>query len=324
MLLILFSWLLLIFIGIKYHKEPLAIPFSKESTLALKGICAIEIMLGHIGLHTNSIVLFANRKAGILFVGIFLALSGYGLIYSLCNKENYLKGFFRQRILKILLPAYVVYIFNTLISQESLNNLINPIQFFHSTNWYVWEIIVLYFLFYIFAKLLSHKQLCLALFLLSLIFIGVAYIFRIDIPWYGSTLCFSLGIFYYLYRDEIYTNYINCKKYLPTIAIMDVALITGILVFFILGESFVGYVIARNVASTAFVLLTIFLLSHFTIGNRLSNWLGKYSYEIFLFHFVYLKVFKSVNNQFLYAILVISTTIFSAYILSILYNKIKK
>lgn len=53
----------------------------------------IVIMIGHIGLATGSIVLYPNRKAGILFVGIFFMLSGYGLIYSVDNKPEYLKHF---------------------------------------------------------------------------------------------------------------------------------------------------------------------------------------------------------------------------------------
>lgn len=78
--------------------------------MALRGICAIEIMPGHIGIATESMVLYPNRKAGILFVGIFFALSGYGLMYSMKNKKDYLQTFWKRRIPKILVPAYVVFL----------------------------------------------------------------------------------------------------------------------------------------------------------------------------------------------------------------------
>ena len=91
MAIIILLWLALVFAGIKYieiAKDSIA--FSRDNSLALRGICSIEIMMGHLGIATNSAILYPNRKAGILFVGVFFALSGYGLMYSLQNKDNLL------------------------------------------------------------------------------------------------------------------------------------------------------------------------------------------------------------------------------------------
>ena len=41
---------------------------SSNVSYSIRGIAAIEIMLGHIGLDTQNAFLYANRKAGILFV----------------------------------------------------------------------------------------------------------------------------------------------------------------------------------------------------------------------------------------------------------------
>lgn len=71
MAIILISWLILSLCGISINQNE-QLPFSLKQTTALRGISAIEIMIGHIGLETGSIILFPNRKAGILFVGIFL------------------------------------------------------------------------------------------------------------------------------------------------------------------------------------------------------------------------------------------------------------
>lgn len=38
---------------------------------AIKGLSALEIMIGHLGIATGFSFLYPNRKAGILFVGIF-------------------------------------------------------------------------------------------------------------------------------------------------------------------------------------------------------------------------------------------------------------
>lgn len=95
MAIIILLWLALVFAGIKYieiAKDSIA--FSRDNSLALRGICSIEIMMGHLGIATNSAILYPNRKAGILFVGVFFALSGYGLMYSLQNKDNLLIGMY--------------------------------------------------------------------------------------------------------------------------------------------------------------------------------------------------------------------------------------
>ena len=108
-LIILVLFASLLFSGIHLRRDNEKDIFSIDSSQSLRGLSAIEITLGHIGIATQSIFLFPNRKAGILFVGIFFFLSGYGLIYSLKNKENYISNFFRKRFFKIFLPAYTVY-----------------------------------------------------------------------------------------------------------------------------------------------------------------------------------------------------------------------
>ena len=75
MVIILILWIILIFWGISENKNH-SNPLNKSLALALRGICAIEIMIGHIGLVTGSVVLYPNRKAGILFVGFFSCCPG--------------------------------------------------------------------------------------------------------------------------------------------------------------------------------------------------------------------------------------------------------
>lgn len=104
MIIILIMWFILIGYGISFHKQNN--PFEQEQTLALRGICSVEIMMGHIGLTTGSVILYPNRKAGILFVGIFFLLSGYGVAYCTEQKTDYLKNLLVKRTVKILLPAY--------------------------------------------------------------------------------------------------------------------------------------------------------------------------------------------------------------------------
>lgn len=319
MILILFAWVAMLFSGMKYNNIKECTAFTKKNTVALKGICSIEIMLGHIGLATESIILFPNRKAGILFVGVFLLLSGYGLMYSIANKENYLKEFRRNRFGKILVPAYVIFLINVLtgsIIDRNLSNLINavnPMIFFKQTNWYIWELLVMYMIFYVCAKidksLLKSQYLLLGL---SLVFICAAFGLGMDNPWYGSTLCFWLGIFYYN-KKEKFINFSAKYIFLKTI-IGSMSLAFSIWCFFIRG-GIVGNLIARNCASMIFAILVIIWLHKFSIGNVVSTWLGKYSYEVFLFHPMLINVLRPwIKNDVFYAVLILLGTILAAFL----------
>lgn len=70
----------------------------------------MEIMLGHIEIATESLLIYPNRKAGILFVGIFFMLSGYGLSYGVSHKETYLERLLLKKLLKVLIPAVIIWI----------------------------------------------------------------------------------------------------------------------------------------------------------------------------------------------------------------------
>lgn len=325
MIIFLLIWLLLVCRGIRIKKDIQFIPFSKENSLIIRGISAAEIMLGHIGLATGSFILYPNRKAGVLFVGIFLALSGYGLMYSREKNSDYMKGFLLKRLKSVLLPAYIVYflfiVFKIIQTKQVLGiiDLINPKVFFLNTNWYIWEIIFLYIVFYVcsrFVKQMTNLILC-----ISIVFIFTAYFIGLDNPWYGSTLCFVFGMWYYENQKWVEKKVVD---HYITILLLGL-LITGgsILSFILLGNgSIFGNPIARNIASTAFVCVIISALYKVSVGNKVSAWCGRHSYEIYLFHIMYINILKKyfLNNPLIYGISIVFATIVSSWI----YKKVEK
>ncbi len=103
-------------------------------------------------------------------------------------------------------------------------------------------------------------------------------------------------------------------------------LFIAISLFVVLDEnSMVGNLIARNVASVAFCVLIITLLYKFSIGNCVCFFLARYSYEIFLFHPIFISSFrKLVTNDLFYSLSVILCTIISSVIYKKGYNMIVK
>lgn len=206
MLAILLLWILMLLYGVKKNKigSP---PMEREQSVALRGICAVEIMIGHIGLLTGNPVLYPNRKAGILFVGLFLMLSGYGVAYGADHKEKYLNHFIARKLAKLLLPAYITYaVYMTalilIFGETGWNSLFDIAGFFQKTNWYVWEQLAFYIIF-CFAYTVIPKRANLLIGLLSVGFVGIAFGIGIDVPYYGSTLCFALGLYYYQFEEML-------------------------------------------------------------------------------------------------------------------------
>lgn len=290
MIILLISWLLLIVTGSKFadknqfYKNIL----SDNQSNTLRGICAIEIVLGHIGIATESLLLYPYRKAGILFVGIFFMLSGYGLSYGVSYKEKYLEHFFLKRVIKILIPAVVIWIIAKYIQMIIDPPVYYVTSFIKSTNWYVWEILGCYFCFWLVYKLFDkiggmskYKWGGVIIVCCTAFFIGTAHYLGVERAWYGSTICFPLGISYQQYEEKL--EKIFQPKLLKIILLLLIE-VSAICIFYI-SEEVVGDVIARNVAALAFCIIICLMLQKITLCNRVSIWLGKCSYEIYLIHF---------------------------------------
>lgn len=325
MIVVLIFWLALILIGASRNKK-IESPIGSDQSLALRGICAIEIMIGHIGLATGSVLLYPNRKAGILFVGIFFMLSGYGVAYSLENKPNYLQHFLVKRFLRLLLPAYLAYVMYKLVCWLILQNpeasaIIDLGTFLRTLNWYVWEQLFFYIVFWCAYKIIpKYKEVIIGVMSISLII--VAFTTKMDNPWYGSTMCFLLGMCYYKFEKRDIE--IAEKRKGICFWISSGVLILSMLAFFTLGnESVWGNPVARNVASMCFCMMTLIALSKIEIGNALSRACGKCSYEIFLIHPFVMGVLESVleSSKLLFAVLTIVITLITAYFLNILSNR---
>lgn len=319
-----------------YLEQPLAI----DHVLALRGILAIEIVLGHCyGNLPGTELLYLNDRIGIWPVGIFFFLSGYGLMVSLHKKQDYLKHFIRKRMISIFLPFFITFFLKT-IWEAAIRGSMDILQignmqeaagyikellltfwrYFYS-DWFVFEILILYLVWYLTYRYLSEKTAFRILLVLTILLNLLGCKFAIGSRWYGSTACFLLGI--WLERNEDTVRKYLVGNYLRSL-LGGSLLFTVFTVLFIISDDSL-FLSALWINLTCFILCEIvyLLLMKFTLGNPVTNFWGCVSWEIYVVHRLCIEILAQVeiSNAFLRMSLLLIMVSGMAYFLHMICGK---
>lgn len=85
--------------------------FGKEYTRTLKGVCALMVMMVHVPEQYGNPLQDALSSFAFVAVTCFFMISAYGMHFSLAHKEGYLRGFWRGRLVALLVPQLLVNVF---------------------------------------------------------------------------------------------------------------------------------------------------------------------------------------------------------------------
>lgn len=304
---------------------------SLEFTNLLKGIFVILVVLAHTTQRMPDILyLFPLRISGNFTNTIFLFLSGYGIMYSFLNKENYLKGFVFKRLIRVYTPFVLTNIiaittYNIMFGNDIAfaDFIIMTIQIkgvLGSFLWFVIAILLFYSSFYLSFKFFPENLAIKSIFIFSMIYIGVCIYLNLGIWWYNTAFCFPLGV-YFCSKRKVLIKKIKERYW-------QLLLICGIGSFFTV-FSFTHYIsltyLAKftlffNIAFTVFFIILIILLAmKVNLKSGILEFVGKISYEVYLIHMMLLALyFKIVTIKESYSFyLFFALTI----ILSIVLNK---
>lgn len=337
----------ILFFGVKFakkgefHEDALGLETSK----GIQGVSAICIVLHHLTQNiTNNGNLNVFKMAGplgifedigVIFVGIFFFFSGYGLIKSLMSKPDYLKGFLKKRLIKVLVPTFVC-IFIFLFVYSMINGKMDLLSYIkygtgylliNSHMWYIVEIVVLYLAFYIifkfFYKFLEKEYLAyifMGAFTIGLVVFSVfqGHCARGDVWfkgewWFNATLLFFIGMLIARFGAKIKEVLKNPWLYYGAIVL---CLGLTILFAFLTNHSLstIGYyteymegrnhyldkfcVLAVQLPMIIFAVLTLALVMlKVKFGNPIMKFIGSISLELYLCHNIFLSLFR--NRSFI-------------------------
>lgn len=299
----------LFFIAVLWGVRPMGYNpdyIGRESTTAIKGIFAIIIIFNH----ANQYLLPPINKLtisnisdyriiydtvlgflGQLMVVMFLVYSGYGIIESYKKKQAaYLTGFLRKRVLKTLVHfdiAVAVFIILALIlgHEYSAGDYLLSWTGWTSvgnSNWFIFDIIVLYLLAYAGLLFVERFKLDLKAYLwiifgLSVVFLVFMFKAKSGLAWwYDTILAFPMGMLWSVYKKK-FEHYLSTKKGFITASI---AVMTAFVLFYLLGRHYKE--VFSFVASPLFGVLVIVLTTRVKIGNPMLNWLGINAFSIYI------------------------------------------
>ena len=309
--------------------------FSKIQTNCLKGICATYLLIHHICYDIKDLYIFFEpiKYMAFFIVGLFLFISGYGLMTNLLTKENYLDGWIKNKLPNLLFSYLVVTLFYIIIrfNIDGINiiYLILDVIFARTVGplWFMTVFFGLNILFYFVFKKFRIKT-GINIFLV----ISIAYMFILailDVPsvWFSSIIGFWFGLFY-KYNEENFLEKFKIKywKKLFIVAMLFGILFIGRLIISYLGiDSELIHAPFRNIIVILFDCLILMLCLKLNFKQGIFNFLGNISYEIYLIHPFILLIYKdNLYMNSLNIIMVIVLSIIFAYILSTIRRKFFK
>jgi peptidoglycan/LPS O-acetylase OafA/YrhL len=283
---------------------------TKDQTEQLRGLSIFLVVLGHLWVHVSSI-----RPAIVLSgeaVAFFLIISGFGLtISNSAFNQNY-KEFFVKRIKRVMVPywcaTFIIIGLDYIILSKILQiksivmtflglNLSLELQHLDYVRWFV-TFLLLWYILFCFSKKATRKNGLLFLFLGGIALLPLNYYFW-HFGWY-QFLAFPLGCAMGVYQKELVREYERKRLIFIITSSFGFCLVIGGKIVFsnqdtwnsiihIVPNIILSYF--NEVSSIIFSVSLMFLFISIAEGgfeSRLLSWLGKYSYELFLLHGVFL------------------------------------
>lgn len=274
---------------------------SKDNTLWVHGVLALLIFICHIpnyiGLWRGNVFGAVVQSFGAWAVAIFFFLSGYGLTVSFLNRGGqYLNGMPTKRILPLYLKMITLLVVYLVVSLLLGNNfelaLFLKSLFIGDTyilnGWYLQTLILFYFMFLIcFKNKLVNKSKILLLFGITILYMATSIVINyFDGGWYSgisSILFFPIGSFYAVEKEKI-DSCINKNKIFSIIIAFLLIIIAGVLLIlrkkielpFVLNQFRTVFI------SSGFALGVLILIQFFNLNFKVTRFLGKFSFEIYV------------------------------------------
>lgn len=261
----------------------------------LKGFAIILVMVGHLWL------IYFSAAWG---TAIFLLISGFGLTQS--YYKSGLTNYFKKRVLKVIVPYSMVtliwFMIDSFIYNINNNKVdivlsllgINVRCIFDLSMWYITFILIWYVAFYIVFRIVNNEAIRILLLFAFSIFLYKAVAFfpvNVGVPRY--VIEFPIGVLLGILYKRI--QGLNTNIVLKIHSLITV--ICFMLFFYFYKNQFTPYTELYLCMFFAISAVSFFgALSIFKVKLMFLEFIGKISYEIYLFEYVFIEKYKFIFN----------------------------
>lgn len=301
-----------------YLHEPNADYLGKTNSHSIRAICSWGVVMCHVSNTVDCGIYFLPLQAmGFLMVAMFFFFSGYGLMYSLNHKNNYMQTFYKKRSVEFLIPymisllTYVLYYaifwgemdFSRLLTQFIDGN---PVVRY---SWFIFVLLQLYIIFWFSFGLIRNRKISYPVFYgLCLAMAG-----NIFMPyWSPAIIAFIMGSFFAHKKKKVDKLAMKYSGILLSLSFVAFAVLT----FFYIRRGDADTIVFKFFLSFAFVMLIVSALTRIQLDNAILRYLGKISYEVYLYHGLITIILNQIptvfQNPMLYIVLVIPLTFVTA------------
>lgn len=283
----------LIFYKSKFNKSFSSNYVSVYNTTCVKGIFILVVFFSHFDSYVDYTapldIFYHSLNIGQAMVTMFLFYSGYGVMESIKKSENYVIGIPKKRIFPLFLSfatvvlIYLVVGFLTGKKYAVTHILLSLIgwQSVGNSNWYIFDILVLYFItfavFRLFRKVKNYYLLVAAVFSVTVIFIFLLKLSGKGSYWYDTVICYPLGMLYSLCRKNVEKTLFS-KKFGYACA-LTLSVISTIV--FLLAYMKTKIVIISIFSLVSFTALSVLLTMKIQTSNKFLYFLGGHLFEIY-------------------------------------------
>lgn len=279
---------------IKIRKNQSDIFMDRYHTSQMRGIAIIIIIISHLG------GVYGTRiftPLGGIGVSIFLIISGYGLSKSYQSKG--LKKFWYNKILKVLIPYYIVsfiyLIFNPKSSLKDIFLDVTLIKPLHPFGWYMNYILVMYIIFYLVQSINAKQRIRNIIYILN----ALVMIFIMPEIKAEQSFSFFVGVIYAFNSEVIHSKLFKNSKISILIGFILVSVSALILKqFSIIRNSHDVILNFIQLVIKLFGALSLIGLAYSSrrlIGKLNLSLISKISFELYLVHGYTIILLKNIS-----------------------------
>lgn len=298
--------------------------FERRTTNSLRGVAMVGIMLHHIH---NNLGFFSPilSQVGYLATGLFFFISGYGNTLSIGRRNDIKINWLMNKAIKIYIPfivSYVLYIIMLAIGYRDMipnfmRNIFNlvTVTLPNQVSWFP-KIILLCFIIQWVAHKITSKNVERANVIILITICAFIIFIKMknwDSYWTSSVLCYPTGCcMAESIKVKRIAKFIRNKRMLSFLS-------CGVCFCLLFMGTRYCYDLSI-ICSVAFSVTCYCFTQLFSVKNRLMEWIGKNSFEFYVFHIVCLQGWMCVSNVYIYSLLVLVTSI----VMVCLYSEAKK